>query len=361
MPQEFSITRSATRSPAKVADLKKVLKALQTAYSRQVDLVEVLASIGKARRATYEDPDFRTAYTQAPDLSPYLLHTPVELWTTVTASACEPLDVVQQFAAASRISFSRGLRVSPSGKKPEFVVGTRYAASNKDFHFAVCIRLFQEDIPDYWPVKDHPEFWSVVADWCNEHLWPALGFGGEITTSVVAKPVFRLQHTSSQRFRDDPSVKLQGKGDPYHEFALLVDNFERAKELFDSASSIGVHQDTLSLLLRFPDKKTYTLQRKLLKEFSSDWSCRARTTFEKSKDPFQHPSRIVAGDPPQWTVASTLYGGESFINIVHEREGSFLEFCSNQPRETVERLWAETGEAVEWCTGEPAARWSESL
>lgn len=358
MTQEFCITRSAVRSPANVAELKKVLKALQTAYSRQVDLVEFLATIGKAKRATYEDPDFRTVHTQAPDLSPYLLHAPVELWTTVTASACEPLDVAQQFSATSRISFARRLHVRPSGNKSAFVVGIRYAGSDNHFHFGVSIRFFQEDIPDYWPVKDHPDFWSVVAEWCNEQLWPALGFGGEITTTVVDKPVFQLKHESSQRFRDDSSVRLQGKGDPYHEFTLLVDNLERAKKFFDSASSIGAHEDTVTLSVSFPDKKAYASQRKLLKEFSSDWSCRVKATFEKAKDPFKRPSRIATSDPPQWTVASSLYGGESFVNIVHEQEGSFLEFCSNQPNETVQQLWAETGEQVEWWTGEPHDRWS---
>lgn len=359
MTQEFCIIRSAVRSPAKVAELKKVLKALQTGYSRQVDLVEFLATIGKAGRATYEDPDFRTVHTQAPDLSPYLLHAPVELWTNLTASVFAPTEIALQFSATSRIGFARRLHVCPSGKKPEFVVGIRYAGSNNHFHFGVSIRLFQEDITNYWPVKDHPEFWSVVAEWCNEQLWPVLGFRGEITTTVVDKPVFQLQHTSSQRFRDDSSVRLQGKGDPYHEITLLVDNLERAKELFDSASSIGAHKDTVTLSLSFPDKKAYASQRKLLKEFSSDWSCRVKATFEKAKDPFKRPSRIVTSDPPQWTVASSLYGGESFVNIVHEKEGTFLEFCSNQPKETVQQLWAETGEAVEWWTGEPAARWSK--
>ncbi len=359
--QKLHFTRSEYRSPGKAAELKKVLKAIQTAYSQQVDPVEFLASIGKSKRASHEDPDFRTVHTQAPDLSPYLspylLHSPVDLRTNVTASAYAPIEIAQQFSKTSRIGFSRRLRVSPPDKKPEFVVGLRYAGSDIHFHFGVSLSFFQEDIPDYWPVKEHPNFWFVVADWCNQELWPALGYGGEITTSVVEDPFFQLKHTSSHRFRDDPSVKLQGKGDPYHEFALLVDSLERAKELFDAASSIGKQNENLTLEVRFPDKKIYAGQRKLLKEFSSGWSCRVRATFEKTKDPFDRPSRVVAGDPPQWTLASSLYGGESFVNIVHQKEGSFLEFCSNQPRETVEALWADTGETVEWWTAEPAARW----
>lgn len=357
MAQDLFFTRSEISSPAKAAELKKTLKALQTAYSKHVDLVEFLAPIGKAKTATYEDPVFRTVATRSPDLSLYLLHEPVEVWTRIVDRTTSPLEIAERFSAESRVGFSSRLKVNLSNQKPALFVWMRFAGGGNAFHFAISISFSQEDIPDYWPVKDHPDFWGVVARWCNDQLWPALGFGDQITTSVVEKPVFQLKHESSRAFRDNSCLKLQGKGDPYHEFALLVDTLARAKELFDAASTVGERDDSFSLKLSFTDKKTYASQRQKLNDFSSEWSCRVRATFEKTKDPFKRPARISAKDPPHWTVASSLYGGESFVNIVHEKEGSYLEFCSNQSREMIERLWAATGEDPEWWSEKPIGRW----
>ncbi|MCG6156819.1 hypothetical protein [Rubinisphaera margarita] len=356
MPEQIVITRTVPRPPAAVKDLKKVVKLLEQAYSKQVSAVEGMFSIGKAKHAGHEDPLYRTYKTAPPDLAPYLLHRSIILGRSIILNDTDIESCLMTLQNASRFAIHRTVKIGIPCSHPFNVNLSAVALSDDRYQFSVKCLPFQEDIPDFWPLKEHPEFWTILATWCNSVLWPALGIGRDIETStVVTREGPRLKHESSERFRTHSAAQLHGT--PYGDFALLVPDFAQARKFFDAASATGEVQHE-GLGVEFDEKSTYMTNQRMLVAHGQEWSSRALVTFMKSHDPFSRPKRISADHPLHWTVSSSLYGAESFLNIVHAKSESYLEFCSNLPAETVDSLWTAAGESAETWTDSPHKRWN---